>query len=514
MPSSNPALALIILFAVAAIVSLAFARRLRASLRQRETEIGQLRVAREQIAQLRSTEVSDLTDKLRGAERELAVAATWNASHRAELEAGQAECSEHRSELVRVRTENGRLAEERDRLAATLEAERKATVEKISLLQELEGRLKDAFLSLSSQALQANNRSFVDLAKVSLSEFQALARADLDARHDSIDQLVAPVQVGLKLVGEKLHEIDRERAATHSSLQQHLLTVAEGQRELSRETRLLTNALRTPHVRGRWGELQLRRVVELAGMVEHCDFIEQPTIASENGVTRPDLVVQLPGNKSIVVDSKVPLTAYLDALEPNDERERARLLDLHAKQVRDHIAALASKGYAQQFSEAPDFVVLFLPGEAFFSVACERDPGIIEFAVQRGVIPATPTTLITVLKAVAYGWQQERIARNSEQIRDLGVELYGRIRVLAEHVAKIRRGLEAAVLAYNSAVGALESRVLPSARRFNELGVTRGEGIEALEAVEQFPRVPVRAELRVAEASTDIPNGISPTFDG
>jgi DNA recombination protein RmuC len=229
-------------------------------------------------------------------------------------------------------------------------------------------------------------------------------------------------------------------------------------------------------------------------MVEHCDFVEQHTIHTDEGRLRPDLVVRLPGRKAVVVDSKAPLAAYLDAMDATDERQRELHLDCHARQVRDHVEALAQRDYADHVAEAPDFVVLFLPGEAFFSAACQRDPGLLEFAVTRGVIPASPTTLITILKAVAYGWQQERIAENAEQIRDLGQELYERMRTLGGHLAKMRAGLGKALESYNDAIGSIEGRVLPTARKFRDLGAGPGEEIASLERIDIMPRLPAAAE--------------------
>lgn len=368
----------------------------------------------------------------------------------------------------------------RARIAATLEAERKAGAEKLAAVSQAESRLRDTFGALSAQALQANNQVFLDLA---------------DARLSAVGGLVKPMEDGLKTVDAKLQAFDRDRAAAHSAIQEHLRAVLDGQLKLAGETQNLVSALRRPQVRGQWGEMQLRRVVELAGMQEHCDFEAQFTVATTDGRFRPDLIVRLPGDKVIVVDAKAPLTAYLDALEAADEHRRNQLLDHHARQVRDHVTTLAAREYAEQFTAAPDFVVLFLPGESFFSAACERDPSLVEFAVRQGVVPASPTTLITVLKAVAYGWQQQRIAKNSEEIRDLGQELYQRMGVFAEHFGRVRKGLETAVNAYNASVGSLEGRVLPTARKFRDLAGAGGEEIESLEPVDSVPRPPAAPEL-------------------
>ena len=305
----------------------------------------------------------------------------------------------------------------------------------------------------------------------------------------------ASIREGLERMGEQLAALDRERASSHAALHEHLRLMGEGQKLLADETETLVRALRAPQVRGQWGEMQLRRVVELAGMLEHCDFVEQATVSSADGRLRPDLIVHLPGHKAVVVDSKAPLQAYLDAAEETDEAKRGAFLDQHARQVRTHIEQLAGKDYANELTEAPDFVVLFLPGEAFFSEACRRDPGLIEYAVNKGVIPASPTTLITILKAVAYGWTQERIGENAERIRDLGIELYDRLRTTAAHLDTLRRSLAKSVESYNSAVGSLESRVLPTARKLRELGAASGEEMAVLEPVVTTPRALVAPEL-------------------
>ncbi|MGH7594100.1 MAG: DNA recombination protein RmuC [Gemmatimonadales bacterium] len=416
--------------------------------------------------------------------------------------------ADHAQAVALYRAEADRLRERltesegaRERLAATIESERRVSEECLEAFAKAEAALREAFTALSFQALQANNLAFLELAKASMGEFQQAAKSDLDARQHSIDQLVKPMQEGLQRVDEKLQAFDKERAVSAASLQEHLRSMAEAQQHLTGETQMLVRALRAPQVRGQWGELQLRRVVELAGMQEHCDFVEQQTVHTDDGRLRPDLIVRLPGSKVVIVDSKAPLSAYLDAMEATADDERGVLLDQHAKQVRDHVVALAGKDYANQITETPDFVVMFLPGEAFFSAACQRDPNLIEFAISRNVIPASPTTLVTVLKAVFYGWQQERIAKNSEDIRDAAIELYSRMRVVGDHLLKVKKGLESAVNAYNGAVASLETRVLPTARRLRTLGASSGDEIEVLEPVDTLPRLAAAPELATLDVA-------------
>ena len=364
----------------------------------------------------------------------------------------------------------------RDRAQASIEAH-----------QSVEQRLRDTFGALSGEALAANNSAFLEQAKLVLAEVQAHAGGDIELKRQAVEQLVEPIRKGLEQVDQKLQAFDVARAESHGALQAMIQGMGEAQKSLTSETHSLVDALRSPIGRGQWGEMQLQRVVELAGMVEHCDFTSQETVAAEGGNQRPDLIVRLPGEKIVIVDAKAPLSAYLDAINAPDDAARNIALDQHAKQVRTHIEQLAKRDYSDAFAEAPDFVVLFLPGEAFFAAACQRDADLLEYAVQQGVVPASPTTLITLLKAVNYGWQQERIARNAEEIRDLGIELYDRTALLTEHLVRVRRGLETAVRSYNEAMGSLERRVLPTARRFRELGLAGKREIVSLRPVEGDP---------------------------
>lgn len=419
----------------------------------------------------------------------------------AETEKREHESVDSKAQLEALSRDVTSLREERARATADLEAERKARAEAATAFEQFDARLRDAFGALASQALQYNNQTFLDLAKTKFSELRQSTTADFEARQARIDQMVQPIQDGLTQIKTKLQEFDHIRTSADSRIQELLGQMTASQQQLRSETQNLVTALRTPQGRGQWGEMQLRRVVELAGMVEHCDFVEQETYQADGHQLRPDLLVRLPGEKIVVVDSKAPLLAYLDALDARDEITRRSLLEQHAEQVRTHVLKLAEKGYARELAEAPDFVVLFLPGEAFFSAACLQDPALLEFAIGKGVIPASPTTLVTLLKAVAYGWKQERVAQNAEDIRQLGQTLHDRIRVFAEHLVKLRKGLASAVTAYNGAVGSLENRVMPAARKFRDLDVGEDE-IEFLDPVDEVPRPLAAPELRT-EADVD-----------
>ena len=425
---------------------------------------------------------------------------TTAARHDTDLEARTRAAEGVRDELRQQLAANDR---QLDGVRAALDAESRARTEAETrleqvreslrdqqrLVEETTARLTDTFRALSADALKSNNQSFLDLAKQSFASIVAETKGDVGKRQEAIDALIRPIQDTLKRYEQQVVAMEETRQRTFGGLEEQLKQLSASQGQLQRETGNLVKALRRPDVRGRWGEMTLHRVVELAGMSAHCDYEPQVTVTGDDGRVRPDLLVRLPNTRTIVVDSKVPLDAYLDAIEANDEDTRRAALQRHAQQLRTHMTQLAAKSYWEQFPQTPEFVVMFVPGEALFAAAIDADRTLLEDGMARQVVLATPTTLIAVLKAVAYGWRQEQIAENAQAISELGRQLYDRVRTLADHVEDVGKSLGRAVAAYNRAVGSMETRVFPSARRFKELGAATGEDIPTVEPVEQAPRL-------------------------
>ena len=382
------------------------------------------------------------------------------------------------------------------RLQSELNSARVSHAEQLQTWQRAEVSFRDAFDALGAQALSRNSEAFLQLADTRLRQARAEAVSDVDARKQAIEDLLAPMAKALDRVDAEVRDAERRRHQENATLLQQVATLDGNNRALQTETRRLVDALKRPSVRGRWGELQLKRVVELAGMLDRCDFVEQHTVEGSERRIRPDVIVQLPGGKTVIVDAKVPLDAYLRALEAPDEATRQALLTDHARQVRTHLSQLSAKNYFSDVSGSPEFVVMFLPGEMFFSAALEQDPTLIEFGVERKVIPASPTTLIALLRAVAYGWQQEAMEENARQISELGRNLYESVRALAGHFSELGMRLNSSLDAYNKAVGSLERNVLVKARRFKDLqAASNAEEIVRLEPVDRVPRALQAPEL-------------------
>lgn len=393
-----------------------------------------------------------------------------------------------------------RAARRQSELAANLEAARarlasdeERNAAQIALLTQSETRLRAAFDELAGASLRSNSEVFLTLARETLGREQANAQGVLRERELAIAQLVEPIRVALARTETHVESLERERRDAFATLRAQIESMSAGQVNLARETRNLVTALRRPEVRGRWGELTLRRVVELAGLAEHCDFTEQAHVTSEDGALRPDLVVHMPDERNLVVDVKTPLDAYLEALEAGTEELRRIALARHARQVEARVRQLATKAYWAQFERSPEFAVLFLPGDQFLSAALAENPDLLDNALRQSIIIATPSTLIALLKAVAYGWRQAHVAENAATIRDLGQELHRRLGNFVGHLAKVGQRLSAAVESYNGAVGSLERQVMPQARRFTELGVTGDAPAPALEPIERLARTPASA---------------------
>jgi DNA recombination protein RmuC len=386
------------------------------------------------------------------------------------------------------------------------EAESAQADERMAMLEQTEGRLRAAFDSLAGESLRANSEMFLRLAKESLSRDQAVAQSALRERETAIQQIVEPLRTALERTEAQVRSLENERRDAFTSLRVQIEGLAEGHTQLQRETRNLVTALRRPEVRGRWGEMTLRRIVEIAGMTEHSDFTEQLHLFGDEGALRPDLVVHMPEGRDLVVDVKTPLDAYLEAIEAGTDEARGIALRRHAQQVETRVRHLGSKNYWAQFERSPEFAVLFLPGDQFLSAALAERPELLESALKQGVIIATPSTLIALLKTVAYGWRQSAVAENAATIRELGQELYRRLGNFVGHISQVGQRLSKAVEAYNSAVGSLERQVMPQARRFPELGVTSDAPLATLEPIGPLARKPgvdkAAPEAPAAEAVT------------
>ncbi len=416
------------------------------------------------------------------------------------LERAQAELEQVRGEWQAKSVEVSRLAGDLRESETRREAETQAAQEKLAVIDQAEKKLREAFQALSADALRSNNESFLKLAKESLEKFQQGAQGDLEKRQLAINQLVNPVKESLQKVDEKIHLLEKARVAAYEGLQEQVRGLLTAQQHLGTETHNLVRALRAPQVRGRWGEMQLRRCVEFAGMVAHCDFTEQENARTdEDRRLRPDMIVRLPNGRQIIVDAKMTFDAFGEAILTEDADRQVELFQKHARQVRDQVKKLSEKAYWRQFESTPEFVVLFLPAESFFSAALEHDSSLIDYGSEQRVILATPTTLIALLKAVAYGWRQEEIAREARAISELGRDLYTRLGTLAGYFEELRKGLDRAGDAYNKAVASMESRVLVTARKFKDLHVAPDSDIPDTQPVEKVLREPLADELRLPD---------------
>ena len=459
---------------------------LSSTLSQNNAEIARLQEVvhgKEKELQEKNSRIADLQGQLSQAEASILKVSEERSAAKAKLEQMDQVQQAYKEKTGEVKHLSATLSELKEKQAAletVIEKERIAAEEKLQLLEKAKEELTDTFQVISATALKNSHESFLELAKATLAKYQEGAKRDLELRQKEVEQIVEPIRESLEKYDRQVHEMERIREKAYGGLSQQVQSLMTTQQLLRRETANLVKALRTPQVRGRWGEITLRRVAELAGMLRYCDFFEQETKDAEQGRLRPDMIVRLPNEKQIVVDSKAPLLAYLDALEAQTEEERTKKLVLHSKQIQAHMNKLSQKTYWKQFQPTPEFVVLFIPGENFFSSALEYAPGLIEEGVGKGVILATPTTLISLLKAVAFGWRQEAMAKNAEVISLLGKELYERISTMAEHLDRLGRDIQKSVSTYNQVIGSFERRVLASARKFSELGIRRKGGAEII----------------------------------
>ena len=407
-------------------------------------------------------------------------------------------------ENVKLREQLQHANKESVELKTKLEAELKNHEAHVEDLRKMDDELERKFTVLASDALGKNSENFLKLVSERFGKHRETADEALEKRKKEIETLVKPIGESLSKFEYRVGEIEKAREGAYGAITEQVKSLAEGQTNLRSETGRLVQALRQPKTRGRWGEYQLRNVLEMAGMTEHVDFVEEKTIEGEDGRLRPDVIVRLPGGKSVIVDAKTSLEAYLSAVETDDEDTREQLMADHARQVRDRVRTLASRDYWNALPETPDFVVMFIPGEAFFAAAIERDPGLFETAVRRRVLICTPTTFVALVKAIAYGWQQEKLAESALEIAERGRDLYDRIKVFGGHMGDLGRSLRQAVDRYNQGIGSLEGRLLPAARKFETLGVvSAGSSIPALEPVELEAREVQAEELTISQSDEE-----------
>lgn len=416
----------------------------------------------------------------------------------ARLKDAEAELKEKNSAAEALQATVGRLSARQAELETVIEKERAAAREKEALLKDIRAGMADTFKSMSAGTLQESNRAFLDLAATTLDKYLEAAKSDLAASGKSVENVIQPMGRALERYQAYLQQVERLREKAYGGLTQQVSNLMDSQNQLQKETGNLVRALRLPQVRGRWGEMTLHRAAELSGMVNRCDFFEQKSTVTEKGLLRPDMVIQLPGGRQIVVDAKIPLSAYLDAVEAQTDAETDQCHQRHARQLLDHIQKLAAKSYWKQFQPAPEFVVLFIPGENFFSAALTRSPDLLETAALKGIILATPSTLISLLKTVSYGWRQETASENAKTILELGTELYERLHLLVNHFHNLGREIGRVTTVYNQLVGSFERRVLTSARKFTALGI-------APKADTNLPQPP-RAEKRVRPPVKELPD--------
>lgn len=437
-------------------------------------------------------DIRELQSRLSSTAQEMAAHKSAASELRLQIEVAQTRDEENRNRL-----EQEQVA--RAQAETTLEAERAHLAEQRQLLENAQSRLKDVFSALASDTLKASTDEFLKLAKAQFEVLQQRASGDLGQRQEAIQALVTPLKTSLTNLDQRLVNVESDRQVAHGQLTTLMRDLASTGKELRQETGSLANALRRPWVKGTWGQMTLRRSVELAGMSPHCDFREQMSVETEEGWLRPDLVIFLPTDRQIVVDAKVPLQAFLEAASANTPTEQNQAMERHASLVRQHVQKLSGKAYWSQFDRSPEFVVCFLPGESFFSAALQQDHTLIEDALGKRVVLASPTTLIALLHAVAHGWRQEQLAKNAEEISAHGKDLYEKIRRFVEHIENLRTGLDGANAAFNAAVGSLEARVLPSARRFHDLGVATLEDIPSAEPTQ----IPLRQLATTAAAGDE-----------